>query len=166
MLNAAGVPAELYKGTITMQAMPAALRLFQQTWPHLVAAYNGWIRWLVDGVSKALNWEPVSAQMQPVTLADDVENKQILLQLAAGNKVSMHKALAPLGIDPDEDIKTIFEENAQFQSTGCLSAEDAESSADDAEHAVVGNAVCWCTTRWTTGPCRPKWRTTWWKRNT
>jgi hypothetical protein len=55
------------------------------------------------------------AQMQPVTLADDVENKQILLQLAAGNKVSMHKALAPLGIDPDEDIKTIFEENAQFQ---------------------------------------------------
>jgi hypothetical protein len=115
MLNAAGVPAELYKGTITMQAMPAALRLFQQTWPHLVAAYNGWIRWLVDGISKALNWEPVLAQMQPVTLADDVENKQILLQLAAGNKVSMHKALAPLGIDPDEDIRTIFEENAQFQ---------------------------------------------------
>jgi hypothetical protein len=115
MLNAAGVPAELYKGTITMQAMPAALRLFQQTWPHLVAAYNGWIRWLVDGVSKALNWEPVVAQLQPVTLADDMENKQILLQLAAGNKVSMHKALAPLGIDPDEDLKTIFQEQSQFQ---------------------------------------------------
>lgn len=110
MLNAAGIPAELYKGTLTIQALPAALRLFQQTWPHLVSAYNGWLQWLMESLSIVFNWEPAVAKLQPVTLADDMENKQILLQLAASNQVSKHRAFAALGIDVEEDQKTIFDE--------------------------------------------------------
>jgi hypothetical protein len=95
MLNAAGVPAELYRGTLQVQAMPTALRLFQQSWPHFVSACNGWLQWLMDTLSQVFNWEPVQCTLQPVTLADDIENKQILLQLAAANQVSKHRAFAP-----------------------------------------------------------------------
>jgi hypothetical protein len=115
MLNAAGVPAELYKGTLQVQAMPTALRLFQQSWPHFVAAVNGWLQWLMETLSIVFNWESAKCQLQPVTLADDIENKQILLQLAAANQVSKHKAFGPLGIDPDEDQDLIFEEQETWQ---------------------------------------------------
>lgn len=47
LLNASGVPAEFYKGTISFQALPSALRLFQNSWPHLVSHFNGWLDWLM-----------------------------------------------------------------------------------------------------------------------
>lgn len=114
MLNAAGVPAELYKGTLQVQAMPTALRLFQQTWPHLMAAYDGWLNWLMKTLAQVFNWEKAKATMQPPTLADNVENKQILLQLAAANKVSMRSALASLGLDPTEELRQTFDEQREY----------------------------------------------------
>ena len=77
MLNAQGIPAELYRGTLQVQAAPMALRLFQQTWPHLVAAYNEWLNWSSDQIARTESWEPVDSNLQPVTLADDMEKKQI-----------------------------------------------------------------------------------------
>lgn len=115
MLNAAGVPAELYKGTLQIQAMPTALRLFQQSWPHYVSGLNGWLGWLMEKLAVVFNWEPAKAKLQPVTLADNLEDKQILLQLAAANQVSKRHAFAPLGIDPDENQKEILDEQASWQ---------------------------------------------------
>ena len=115
MLNAIGIPAELYRGTLTMQAMPAALRLFQQTWPHLVSALNGWLDWAMEIICTALNWDkPSKIQMQPVTLADDIEVKQMMLQMASANLVSRRTAFAPWGIDSAEEQKKVFEEQRSF----------------------------------------------------
>jgi len=41
--------------------------------------------------------------MQPPSLADDIETKQMKLQLAAANQLSRQVALTPLGIDPEAD---------------------------------------------------------------
>jgi len=114
LLNSAGFPAEMYKGTLQFQAMPTALRLFQQTWPHLVASFNGWLRWLTDTSAQVFNWEPVTAALQPVTLADDIENKQLLLSLAAANQLPKSVAYAPLGIDAREAMTKIFDEQREY----------------------------------------------------
>jgi hypothetical protein len=113
MLNASGVPAELYRGSLSVQAAPMALRLFQQTWPQLTSNFNNWLTWLVRQVAAVKNWEPATARLTSVTLADDIEKKQVLLQLAAGNQVSRQTAFAPWGIDVRDERDRIYEEQAQ-----------------------------------------------------
>ena len=115
MLNAQGIPAELYRGSLSVEAAPLALRLFQQTWPHLVSAYNDWLTWAGDKIAAVENWEKVDVNLQPVTLADDLEKKQTLLQLASANIVSKQTALAPFGVDIDEETDRIYDEQRQGQ---------------------------------------------------
>ncbi len=114
MLNAAGFPAELYQGTLQLQALPSALRLFEQQWPHFVDGINGWLRWITSTLSSAFNWEPVSARMEKPSLADDIETKQLKIQLAAANQLSRQAAYAPLGIDPEEDEDRRLEEQQRL----------------------------------------------------
>lgn len=110
LLNACGVPADLYKGSLELKVMPAALRLFEATWPHLVAGFNNWLNWLLENLSMSFNWDPARARMTPVTRADDAEARLIRLQLSAANKISDQTALAPLGISVRDEIKRMFEE--------------------------------------------------------
>ena len=114
-LNAQGVPAELYRGTLQVQAMPVALRLFERTWVHLVQSQNDLLNWLFTKISDRMNWENMSGRLQPVTLADDIEKKQIQLQLAAGSMISRQTAWAPFNINFREEIKRMFEEEEYAQ---------------------------------------------------
>ena len=111
LLNAIGIPAELYRGTLQLQAMPTALRLFEQTWPQLVSALNGFLTFATHVICTAQNWnKPKRIQLQPVTLADDLEFRSTLLSLASTNIISKETALAPWRINPeDEQLKVIKE---------------------------------------------------------
>lgn len=122
LLNASGVPAELYKGTLQLQAMPGALRLFERTWVSLVTGLNGFLAWVCDRISDLKNWENLKARLQSPTLAEDLERKNTLLQLAAGQQISQQTALAPFGINVREETRRklqeqgyIQEETAKFQ---------------------------------------------------
>ena len=115
LLNGLGVPAELYRGTLDVQAAPTALRLFERTWTSYVTAQNAWLRWLADSCADLLNWERVSGRWQPVMLAEDMEKKQVQLELAAGMQISRGTAYAPFGIDYREEIRRMFQEEKFFQ---------------------------------------------------
>lgn len=114
-LNAMGVPAEMYRGTLEIQAAPMALRLFERTWTHFVSALNGWVNWLFEGITDLMNWEKISGRLQPTTLAEDIEKKQVQLQLAAAQQISKQTAFAPFGLDWREEVRRMFEEEKQFQ---------------------------------------------------
>lgn len=115
LLNSIGVPADLYKGSLQVQAMPTALRLFEATWPHLVAGFNNWINWLLEGVAMAFNWEHARARMTPVTRADDMEARIIRLQLSAANRISASTALEPFDINVRDEIRRIFDEQRMLR---------------------------------------------------
>jgi len=134
-LNAQGVPAELYRGSLTIQAMPVALRLFERTWVHLVHGLDRLLQWLANNLSSLLNWEQVKLKLQPVTLADDLEKKQIQLQLASGHMISRQTAYAPFGINFREEIRRMFEEEEYSQQ---VMQEFAEDQAQKQElHAAM-----------------------------
>ena len=130
LLNGMGVPADFYKGTMQLQVAPTALRLFQQTWPQVPSSYNGWLTWLIRQIATIKNWEPATAVMQPVTLADDLEKKQILLQLSAAREISKSTAFGPFGIDFRDEQKRIFDEQRQ---TADLERDFQKEEADRAK---------------------------------
>jgi hypothetical protein len=110
LLDGIGIPMEMHRGTLNAQAMPTALRMFQQLWYHVPAQYSAWLQWSADQVAELRNWMQVKASMQPVTQADDMEKKQVLLQLASANKVSMSTALSPFGIEVRREMEQMYAE--------------------------------------------------------
>lgn len=114
LLNAIGFPAELYRGSLTIQAFPVALRLFEKTWGNLVDGMNDLIRWMLQRIARHFMWGPVDGELRSVTLADDIERKALALQAAAGGDLSKATAYKPLGIDYLEEQRRVVEEQEEI----------------------------------------------------
>lgn len=97
------IPAELHRGNMKTDGAPMAIRVMQSTHQHIPDDYDDWLQWCTDEVQILNNWRPARVTMQPVTMADDIERKQIYLQLASSKQVSMGTAFAPLGLDYEEE---------------------------------------------------------------
>jgi len=110
LMDAIGVPVELFQGTMSLQAAPTALRLFQSTWPQFTSSMNDWLTWVVQTCGNFFGWEEVQAKLQPVTYADDIERKGMLLQMQSANQVSKQTAFSYLGLDPKEEARKIMDE--------------------------------------------------------
>ena len=115
LLNAMGFPAEMFKGSLQVNAAPMALRLFERTWTHYVSAQNGLIDWVFETITDLLSWEKAKGRLQPVTLAEDMERKQIQLQLASAQQISKQTAYAPFGIDWRSEVERQFDEEKYYQ---------------------------------------------------
>lgn len=110
VLNAIGIPAELFRMSLTTEAAPLALRLFEQTWPQMQSLYNGFLNWLSDSLSKNFKYNQASIKLTKPTLVDDITIRDIMLQLMGGQQVSPQTALKRLGIgDYREEIRKTLE---------------------------------------------------------
>lgn len=110
LLNNAGIPVELFKGSLQIQSAPAALRLFESNWSHLIHNMNRLLAFFADKVSDMLMWEPVTIKLTRVTHADNLNNIMASLQLASGKQISMSSGLKPLGLDFREETRRLIEE--------------------------------------------------------
>lgn len=140
LLNACGVPAELYRGTLQAQAVPPALRLFEATWPHLTSGMNNWINWLLKGLSMLFNWPLARGRLTPVTRADDIEARMVLLQLAAAQKISDTTALQQFNINPRDEIRRRIEEQRILEEE-TRKAEKDKQQAMEMEQRLADTAA-------------------------
>jgi hypothetical protein len=130
LLNAAGVPAELYKGTLSLQAALPALRLFESHWSFLVDNLNQFLDWAVDRVAKVLNWEPVDCRLTKVRIADDMNRSMALLQLMMGRQISQSSGLKSLDLDFEDEQERMLEEEAFVQQRTQQLQEELQGQAD------------------------------------
>jgi len=114
LLNAAGFPAELFYGTLNVQALPAALRLFENMWDHLIYGYNNALQFIADKVSRHFGWPPIRAKLQRITLADDIERRQILMQIAASQQGSQSSFFNAYGLDWRSEIEKMLREQIEL----------------------------------------------------
>jgi hypothetical protein len=110
LLKCIGMPVELFNGTLTLQAAPAALRLFEANWSHLPHNMNLFLNELVSSISRVMSWEPVSAKLMRVTHADDLNRQMAKLQLMQGQQISKSTGLSSVGLDYRDEIKQMLEE--------------------------------------------------------
>ena len=128
LLNAVGFPAELYKGSLSIQEFPVALRLFEKTWGALVDGMNDCIRWMLTRMARHFMWGELTGELRSVTLADDIERKALALQAAAGMDISKQTAYKPLGIDYQEEQQRVIEEQELIQQLQMEAEERAQAS--------------------------------------
>lgn len=110
LLKCIGMPVELFNGTMTLQAAPAALRLFEANWSHLPHNLNNFLNELVSTISRLMSWEPVGAKLTRVTHADDLNRQMAKLQLMQGQQISKSTGLSSVGLDYRDEIRQMLEE--------------------------------------------------------
>ena len=115
LLNDMGAPVELYNGSLQLQAAPVALRLFESTHHHVVHDANAALNWLVQQVAQILSWEVVTAKLQRVTVADNMEKQMMEAQLMMSKLMSGTSMFRSIGHDYKKEQKLIAEED-RFQA--------------------------------------------------
>lgn len=112
LLNGLGIPSNLYRFDFSnVQAMPTALRIFQQSWSQLVSGFNGFLEFFLTAVCLRMSWDkPEVVGLEPSRLADDLEARHVWLQLAASNQLSRRTAFGAWNIDAQEEKKRIYQE--------------------------------------------------------
>lgn len=88
MLNDAGPPVELWRGTLQLQTTPVALRMMQSTHADIGDMANRFLGWVGRTQAKLRKEEPPLYRMQDITAADDIEKQILRVQLAASGKLS------------------------------------------------------------------------------
>ncbi len=128
LLDAIGIPVELYKGTLSVQSAAPALRLFEANWSHLVHNLNRFLSKLVDKIAQLMSWEPVNCRLQRVTHADDMNRQMAQLQLMMGGQISRTTGLAGVGLDfATETRQKVEEEQIEAEVT-----QDAQKEMEQA----------------------------------
>lgn len=144
LLNCIGVPMELFNGSLTLQAAPAALRLFEANWGHLPHNLNRFLQNLCGTLSRVMSWEPVSAKLTRVTHADDLNRQMAKLQLMQGQMISKGTGLKSVGLDYEEETKRMLEEEriyAEEQERMQKEMEQAQSMKDISQQAQMMQGV-------------------------
>ena len=141
LLTAAGIPADMYKGTLTMSAAPPALRLFESYWAPLTHNMNGFLGWMVESIAKALNWEPVTARLMKVTHADDMNRQAAKLQLMMGRQISQTTGLKSVGMDFEDEQKKMLEEEKFVADESQKMQEEMADEAGDCRQLVLRAAL-------------------------
>ena len=136
LLNSMGFPQELFAGTLSLQAAPVALRLFEREWNPFVDGINDILQWMTDEVSRYMGWDPVDVHLTPVTLADDLEKKGIQMQAAAGQDISKQTAYRSIGIDYLDEQRRIIKEQQDVQKMQEKAM--AQAQAEQANGAMGG----------------------------
>jgi len=128
-LNACNFPAELYKGSLSIQAAPAALRIFENIWSHLVDAYNDVLNWITKKVASYYSWSyKIEAKFTPVSLAEDLQMKAMLLQASAAQDISKTTAYGRFGVDYKEEQRRIAKEQQEVAKIQQEAMEEAQAS--------------------------------------
>jgi hypothetical protein len=115
LLSSIGLPVELYKGTMQVQAMPVALRLMEASLGYIPKMLNRALRFIVESICAFMKWPTPIVNLEKVTLADDLQRQLAKLQLMAQGLISQTTGLKALGIDMKEEFLRMLEDE-QFKS--------------------------------------------------
>ncbi len=103
MTMALDIPPSLLSGEANFQASVIGLRMLEnQLTPH-VFEMEQFMGWVIDKVNAFTGMEYGKPTLVPFRLADDVMNKQLLMQLSSSGMVSKSTLLGSLKLDPDKE---------------------------------------------------------------
>ena len=132
LLNGIGVPVDMYKGTLTVQAAQIGIRLFESQWNSLPQARDQILRFIMKRLSTLLSWERLKARWRPVTLIDDADKMAAKLQLMMAKQLSQTTGLATIGEEFEQQNRQMLEEQKTVATltTEAQKEMEAEQSID------------------------------------
>jgi len=106
-----GVPQEFVFGGLSWTGSSVSLRMLENMFMTYRDMHDQFLRnFLVPNIARFMGWEPVSIKMKTFKMADDVQNKQLLMSLNSTRKVSDRTLLSEFDIDSFDELKAVEKE--------------------------------------------------------
>lgn len=116
LLDAMGYPAELFKGSLMIQQVPTAVRLFENSFMFIHKGFDNILKWVTQRVLDYCGQQQMGITLQLPRIADNLEKANVYMQLAAGAEIPRAVAYAPFGIkDPVEAAKQRAQEDIEIK---------------------------------------------------
>jgi hypothetical protein len=128
LLCSIGVPVEMYKGTLSLQAAPVGIRLFESIWAPLVRLLNRFLQWVVDKISAKLGWHSVRARLERPSMVDDLNRQLAKIQLMTAQQISQTTGLRSVGLRFEEEQDRLLEEQRYIAQRTKEVQEEMEAS--------------------------------------
>jgi len=136
MLRALDIPIEFVYGTSNLNNSPVALRILENQLRPYVAQITKYVNWVIDTINAKYDKNFCHIKFSPFTLADDLSQKQLLMQ-AMGNGVSKTTVLEALNLNKDEeDDKIVTDATADLKVQKRVAQEQKEIEDDLANQAA------------------------------
>ena len=114
-----GVPIEFVRGGLTHTGGSVTLRMLENTLFTYTSQLKTALQWVTDEINGYMNFDKVSVDMVPFKLVDDVQQKQLLLQLWEAGKIADSTVSEFFDID-------FAEERQKLESDAMQNAKSAE----------------------------------------
>jgi hypothetical protein len=105
-----GVPIEFVFGGLSWSGSSVSLRTLENHFLMYRRLLLRFVNWVKNRLRLYLNLPDVTIGFTEFKMADDIQRKQMVIQLNAANKISDHTLLTELGFDYDEEQKAIQKE--------------------------------------------------------
>jgi hypothetical protein len=115
LVDAAGLPIELYKGSLSANASPMGLRLFEVQNGSLSTILNAALAFVTERVASIAHFDAITAEHEQVKLVDDMQTLSLIAQLSSAGNLSMSETLRRLNIDPRDDLHKQMQEQKMRQ---------------------------------------------------
>ena len=135
MAMAIDIPPNVLMGDATIQASAISLRMLENQLTPTTESLQDFANWVIDMINAKFNKHYCHVDLIPFRLADDMMNKQLLLQ-AMGQAVSKSTVLESLNLDPDDEIERLKQEALQEHST----QRDIEETIQHREQNIAAQA--------------------------
>ena len=109
------IPPGIIMGDTNIQNSAVALRILENQLTPYVEQLNDFANWIISCVNSHMNKDYGDIELIPFRLADDLMNKQMLLQMAQTGSVSQATLQESLNLDPDQERDRIIDEQVKGQ---------------------------------------------------
>ena len=108
-----GVPLEFVFGGLSWSGSSVSLRTLENHFLRYRRLLLRFVNWVKNKLQLFLGMPDCDIGFTEFKMADDIQRKQIVIQLNAANKISDHTMLTELGFDYDDEINMIEKESEQ-----------------------------------------------------
>ncbi len=124
LFDGMGFPRELYRGSMNVEQLPNAIRMFERHYEWLYHALNGMLEFVSNTVQRAMDTDAIKVSLKRPVMAYTAEWMQIKMQLAANREIPRGDVYPDIGIsDPEGAAVLAAMEDQEIQRrTGELAA--------------------------------------------
>jgi hypothetical protein len=111
MIAGMNVPQEFVFGGLSWSGSSVSLRMLENQFLNYRSMHQNFLQhWLIPRVAQFMGWSEIKVHMREFKMADDMQQKQLLMSLNQMNKLSAKSLLAEFGRDASSELKIIEQE--------------------------------------------------------
>lgn len=110
IITGMGVPREFVFGGMSYAGTNVSMRMLENSFLGYVLRHKSLLRFVMQEVASFMKWPLPNGRFKPFKMADDVQQKALLLQANQLNKISDTTLLAALDLDQEQENKLMLQE--------------------------------------------------------